>query len=240
MKALITGSNSLVNQALLAKLVEMNYEVVAHYHSEDDITKELKAKYSQVKFVQADFATKEGFMNFIKQIMENETKYDVLVNAAVYYAEKNSWKVQQDFDEWQKSFAINATSAGVLMAHAEYLMQKSGVIVNISSFTGNPKSSDVEFGMYSATKAALDSLTCSYAKRWAGFVRIIGIAPGYIRSSWNMNLPESEVRNLIESVHSKKLVEPEEIAELMEQVIKNKSINATTLLIDGGLSAPII
>ncbi len=37
MKALITGSNSLVNQALLAKLVEIGYEVVAHYHTENEI-----------------------------------------------------------------------------------------------------------------------------------------------------------------------------------------------------------
>ena len=37
-----------------------------------------------------------------------------------------------------------------------------------------------------------------------------------------------------------RLIEPTEIADLMETVIKNKGINATTLVIDGGLDAPII
>ena len=38
MKVLITGANSLVNKALLAKLVDMGYEVTAHYHTENDLT----------------------------------------------------------------------------------------------------------------------------------------------------------------------------------------------------------
>ena len=55
MKALITGVNSLVNKALLEKLLNMGYEVTAHYHTDNEITKELKEKYPKVRFIQADF-----------------------------------------------------------------------------------------------------------------------------------------------------------------------------------------
>jgi NAD(P)-dependent dehydrogenase (short-subunit alcohol dehydrogenase family) len=115
MKALITGVNSLVNQALLTKLVDMGYEVTAHYHTDNDLTKELKAKYPQVRFLQADFSSKESFLSFVGHSMDG--KYDVLVNAAVYYAEAKDWKVQQDWEAWQKTFAVNTTVPGVLMAH---------------------------------------------------------------------------------------------------------------------------
>jgi hypothetical protein len=45
---------------------------------------------------------------------------------------------------------------------------------------------------------------------------------------------------MIKPALTRKFVEPREIADLMEVVIKNESINATTLVIDGGLGAPII
>ncbi len=238
MKALITGANSLVNKALLAKLVEMGYAVTAHYHSDNDITKELKRQFRDVRLIQADFADKTSFLKFVEQSMDD--KYDVLVNAAVYYAEAKDWKVQQDWDAWQKTFAINTTTPGVLMAHADMALAKGGVIVNISSIFGEPYMSETQFAMYSASKAALNSLTMTYAKRWSPDIRVVGIAPGWVKSAWNKDMTEKEIDRMISPQLTHKLVEPEEIADLMETVIKNGSINATTLVIDGGLGAPIV
>ena len=238
MKALITGANSLVNKALLAKLVAMDYEVTAHFHSDNDITKELKAQFPQVRFVQADFSDKASFLQFVGQTMDG--KYDVLVNAAVYYAEAKDWKVQQDWDAWQKTFAINTTSPGVLMAHADLALNKGGVIVNISSIFGEPYMSEIQFAMYSASKAALNSLTMTYAKHWSPDIRVVGIAPGWIKSAWNKDMSAEKIKEIIPPQLTHKLIEPDEIADLMETVIANKSINGTTLAIDGGLGAPII
>ena len=238
MKAFITGANSLVNKAMLTKLVDMGYEVTAHYHSDNDITKELKAQYPKVRFLQADLASKADFLKLMEQSMDG--KYDVIVNAAVYYAEANDWKVQQDWDAWTKTFAVNTTAAGVLMAHADMALNKGGVIVNISSTYGQTYMGDIQFAMYSASKAALDSLTMSYAKRWSPDIRVVGIAPGWVKSAWNKDKTEQEVQDMIKPQLTHKFVEPEEIADLLETVIKNKSINATTLVIDGGLGAPIV
>lgn len=239
MKALITGVNSLVNKVLLEKLLNMGYEVTAHYHTDNEITKELKEKYPKVKFIQADFSNKEGFLDFISKAMT--TKYDVLVNACVYYAEANDWKVQQDWDSWQKSFAINTTTAGVLMAHGDISMNEGGVIINISSWAANPNFTSTQFTIYSATKAAIDSLTYAYAKRWApNKIRVVGIAPGFIESAWNNKMKKEDKLNTLKPALNDEFVKPSEIANLMETIIKNKSINATTIVIDGGLSAPII
>jgi dihydromonapterin reductase/dihydrofolate reductase len=239
MKAFITGANSLVNRAMLAKLVAMGYDVTAHYHTENDLTKELKAQYRGVRFVQADLSDKASFLKLMKTSMDH--KYDVLVNAAVYYTERNNWKAQQDWDNWQKTFAVNVAAAGVLMAHADTTMHKGGVVINISSTYGQKYMGDTQFTMYAASKAALDSLTMNYAKKWSQHIRVVGIAPGWVRSSWNKDMSEKDAQKLLSSGQlTGKFVEPEEIADLMEQVIQNGSINATTLVIDGGLGAPII
>ena len=238
MKALITGANSLVNRALFVKIVDMGYEVTAHYHTENDLTKELKAKYPKARFIQADFSSKDSFLKFIEQSMDG--KYHVLVNAAVWYAEAKGWKPQQDWDAWQKTFAVNTTTAGVLMAHADLALHEGGVIVNISSTYGQTYMGDTQFTMYGASKAALDSLTMNYAKKWAPHIRVVGIAPGWVKSAWNKGMSPKEIAAMIGPQLTHKLVEPEEIASLMEAVIKNGSINATTLVIDGGLGAPIV
>lgn len=238
MKALITGANSLVNRTLLAKLVDMGYQVTAHYHSDNDLTKQLKADYPKVRFIGADFSNKDSFMSFIEQSMDS--KYDVLVNAAVYYAEGSDWKPQQDWDAWQKTFAVNTTTAGVLMAHVDLALNKGGVIINISSTYGQTYMGDKQFTMYSASKAALDSLTMAYAKRWAPDIRVVGLAPGWVKSAWNKDMTSEKIDAMIKPQLTHKLIEPTEIADLMATVINNKSINATTLVIDGGLGAPVV
>jgi NAD(P)-dependent dehydrogenase (short-subunit alcohol dehydrogenase family) len=238
MKALITGANSIVNKALLDKLVTMGYDVTAHYHSENDLTEEIKKQYPKVRFIQADFSDKDSFLKFVEQSMNG--KYDVLVNAAVYYAEANGWKPQQEWDEWQKTFAINTTTAGVLMAHADLSLNKGGVIINISSTYGQKYMGDTQFTMYGASKAALDSLTMNYAKKWAPDIRVVGIAPGWVRSAWNKDMSQEDIDAMIGPQLTHKFIEPEEIANLMEIAVKNGGINATTLVIDGGLGAPLV
>lgn len=241
MKALLTGANSLVNKAILDKLTKLGYQVTAHYHTDNDITADLKKKYTDVTFVQADFADKNSFSDFIKQVL-NAVKFDVIVNGAVYYAEADDWKPQLDWDQWQKNFAINTTSAGMLMSHAGELVNEGGVIVNISSTYGQPYMGDTQFTMYGASKAALNLLTENYAKRWhSKGIRVVGVAPGWVRSAWNKDMSEQNISNMVSEKHLvTKLIEPEEIADLTEQVINNKGINATTLIIDGGLSSPIV
>jgi NAD(P)-dependent dehydrogenase (short-subunit alcohol dehydrogenase family) len=240
MKALLTGANSLVNKELLQKLVDMGYDVTAHYHNDNDITAEVRKAHLNVRFIQADFSDQDSFMKFIEQAMDG--KYDVLVNAAVYYAEAADWKVQQDWAAWQKTFAINTTTAGVLMAHADLSLNDGGVIVNISSTYGQTYMGDTQFTMYGASKAALDLLTENYAKRWhSKGIRVVGIAPGWVRSAWNKDMSADDIKAMVSADHLvTKLIEPQEIADLMEQLIKNNGINATTVVIDGGLSSPIV
>lgn len=240
-KALITGVNSLVNKALLEKLVERGYKVTAHYHSDNSITHDLKEKYKTVTFIQADFANEESFNNFYKAIT-SEAPFEVLVNGAVAYKESgDDWQKQQKtWKTWTDSFSVNTTAPALLMANADTLVFKGGVIINISSAMGQTQFGDKQFNMYGASKAALNLITSTFAKRWSPDVRVVGIAPGYVKSAWNVDMNDKSLKTLLNDHLTQRLVEPKEIADLMESVIKNPSINATTILIDGGYSSPII
>lgn len=241
MKALITGVNSEMNKTLLGSLVDAGYEIVAQYHSNNDLSREVMDKYPNVTFVQADFQDKTSFDGFLKGV-EGGAPYDVVVNAAVYYAESgDNWEeVQKDWQEWQNNFLVNTTVPGLLMARADKLVADQGVVVNISSSMGQKQFGDMQFNMYGASKSALDLLTNTFAKRWSPRIRVVGIAPGYVHSAWNMDMDEVDLKNIKKDQLTNRLVEPAEIAELMMEIIRNQSINATTIVIDGGYSAPKI
>ena len=241
MKALITGVNSLVNKVLFERLITDGFEVVAHYHTDNEITKGLISTHPDVTFVQADFGVQDSFGEFLKRATELG-KYDVIVNGAVYYAEASDWTAQLDWSEWQKTFAINTTSTGMLMAHADKLVNDGGVIVNISSTYGQTYMGDTQFTMYGASKASLDLLTENYAKHWHSHnIRVVGIAPGWVKSAWNKDMSEQDIAGMLSPEHLvAKLIEPDEIASLMSQLISNKGFNATTVVIDGGLSSPVV
>lgn len=215
----------------------MGYDVVAQYHSDNDITHELKEQHV-CKFIQADFADPDSINDFIDQVKQ-AAPFNVIVNGAVYYAEAKDWTSQLEYAEWQKNFSVNTSVPGLLMAKADTLMVENSVIVNISSTYGQSYMGDTQFTMYGASKAALDSLTENYAKRWYPKVRVVGIAPGWVRSAWNKDMTDEQIRQMTEPAGTK-FIEPTEIADLMEQVIGNRGINATTILIDSALSSPIL
>ena len=240
-KALITGVNSIVNKELLEKLLKLGFGVVAHYHSDNKITEDLKSAHKNVIFIKADFSDKVSVNEFVKTAIENGP-YEVVVNAAVTYSGSgDDWQDQQrDRQTWADNFSVNTIVPGMLMANADKLILDKGVIVNISSTLGQIQFGERQFAIYCASKSALDSLTATYAKRWAPNIRVVGIAPAYIRSAWNKNIAKQDMAHLLQDHLTHKFIEPEEIADLMETLIVNPSINATTVLIDGGYSTPII
>ena len=92
MRALVTGINSFVNRVLADKLVAMGYAVLGHYHSDNELTAELK-QIGSVELLQADFTDPKSielFMNAVKKA----GPFDVIVNGAACYTESDSWEAQ--------------------------------------------------------------------------------------------------------------------------------------------------
>lgn len=238
MRALVIGANSHVNKILLEKLIDMGYDCVGHYHSDNELTAELRKKQN-VQLLQGSLDTQVGVEQFINDIGKLKP-FDVIVNASASFIEGSDPAAQRNYEIWQKVFSVDTITAGLVMANADKLVNDGGVIINISSIMGVSNLGSLQLTIYSACKAALDSLTATYAKRWAPRIRVAGIAPAYIRSSWNKDLDEATHAYLLRDHLTRRFVEPEEVADLMETIIKNPSITATTIALDGGYSAPHI
>ena len=113
------------------------------------------------------------------------------------------------------------------------MADKPGVIINISSVGG--LRTEFGLGVYNVTKAALIHLTRQLACE-LGPTRVVGIAPGLVKTDFAAYLVENFGEELEKRMPTKRLGEPEDIANLALFLASDKasSITGDTFVIDGG------
>jgi NAD(P)-dependent dehydrogenase (short-subunit alcohol dehydrogenase family) len=109
-----------------------------------------------------------------------------------------------------------------------------GVIINISS--GAAWQGQKGQAAYATSKAAVIGLMLPAAKDLAEHgIRVVTIAPGLFDTGMAANMPDKVVAGLSTMILNPSLPgHPDELAALIEQIIENRYLNATTLSIDAG------
>jgi 3-oxoacyl-[acyl-carrier protein] reductase len=107
---------------------------------------------------------------------------EVLVNNAAFFALIPLLDLASE--DAARFFGTNFSGplfCGQAMARWAIANKRTGAIVNVSSISGARPAPGC--GLYSASKAALDSLTRSMALEWTGKgVRVNGVAPGHVNT----------------------------------------------------------
>ncbi len=132
--------------------------------------------------VAADVAEPRDCERMVAAAVDRFGAVDILVNNAAYFAA--SPLIAVEAAETARFFAVNAVGPlNCARAFANWAIEhgRSGAIVNISSIAaGRPVPG---LGLYSASKAALESLTRSMAVEWAGKgLRVNAVAPGHVNT----------------------------------------------------------
>jgi len=178
----VTGGSSGIGHAVVDALLDVGAKV-----ANLDI-QECTRKHENLFFSKTDVTNLENIKSSIDAVIAHFGRIDGLVNNAginipcllVDSNEQNS-KYEIGPNNYTRMTDINLKGVVfVAQAVARHLVaQKSGVIINMSSESGIEGSEGQS--IYAATKAALNSLTRSWAKELAKFnIRVIGIAPGIL------------------------------------------------------------
>lgn len=115
------------------------------------------------------------------------------------------------------------------------LGKHGGVMLNASSFASVLPA--VGFGIYSATKAAVISLTRVLASELAPYhIRVCGYSPGLIDTPMNASLVAKGMDSLIAPISSRRLGTAEEVANAVVFLASDAAsyVNGVSLQIDGG------
>lgn len=237
---LVTGGSRGIGEAISREFAKRGYDVIINFKNSVDraeiLKEELEAEYHiSVMLAQADITDEVSIENMVDEVITEFGKIDVLVNNAGIV-------IDREFDErtvqdWKETLNVNLIAPFLLtkLIGAEMCKQGSGSIVNISSTNGintyYPTSVD-----YDASKAGIISLTYDSAVQFAPNVRVNCVAPGWVNTEMNNELPEDFVKSETERILVKRFAEPEEIAKAVCFLADDDAsfINGTVLKVDGG------
>lgn len=156
-------------------------------------------------------------------------------NAAIVYDMEIEDRTAEIFNE---TIINNLTSTYLMCKYiGRYMFEHNSLskIVNISSTNGInaffPTSID-----YDASKAGILSLTNNFALEFQPKILVNAIAPGWINTEMNKDLPKELVKEETDKIYLKRFAEPEEIANLIYFLCsdENTYINGEVIKIDGG------
>ncbi len=232
--ALVTGATSGIGRATALRLARDGWEVVVHGRNPDrgaEVVQEITTQGGRGRFVAADLNDLEA----IRALIDAVGAVEVLVNNAGM-----SWfgpTAELDEATFNDLFNGNVRSAYFLVAGLAPAMaqRSSGSIINLASMAGQV---GLDGGAaYGATKAALSSMTRSWAAEFSPHgVRVNAVAAGPVFST-------PAKASLIEELGKTTLLgrgaQVEEIAEVIAFLASDRAsyLTGATLAADGGRTA---
>jgi 3-oxoacyl-[acyl-carrier protein] reductase len=182
---LVTGGSRGIGRAIVHGFAERSARVAFSYLNNRPAADQTLASLPGGSHlaIQADVADPASAHDLIDEVTQSFGKLDILVNNAGVWVEHLVEEV--DFDGWQEAWRRVLDTNLVGPANLSYLAarhmieQGGGRIVNVSSrgaFRGEP-----EGPAYGASKAGLNALSQSLAKRLAPHNIFVGVvAPGFV------------------------------------------------------------
>jgi NAD(P)-dependent dehydrogenase (short-subunit alcohol dehydrogenase family) len=189
--------------------------------------------------VRADVAEAADCKRLIAAAADQYGAVDILVNNAALFAV--SPLIDADAVDAARFFAVNAVgplSAGRDFARWVIDHKRAGAIVNVSSIAAGRPALNV--GLYSASKAALDSLTRSMAVEWAGKgLRVNGVAPGHVATEGvlaDLTTGRLDEKEVLARIPAGRIAEGDNIADAVLFLCSSRSrhVLGQVLTVDGG------
>jgi NAD(P)-dependent dehydrogenase (short-subunit alcohol dehydrogenase family) len=236
-RALVTGGTSGIGREVAKQLAPLGAEVVVSGRDAArgaETVAELEGAGGTGSFVAADLAD----FGAIARLAEEVGEVDILVNNAGIYDFAPT--PEESRESYEAMFDVNVRAPYFLTAALAPRMagRGGGSIVNVSTMVaelGMPGSS-----AYAATKAALASLTRTWAGEFAGFgVRANVVTVGPTRTDGSAGMSEEEIGFVVGLTKLGRTAEPTEIAETIVFLASPRSsyVTGANVAVDGGATA---
>ncbi|MET0753288.1 MAG: glucose 1-dehydrogenase [Pyrinomonadaceae bacterium] len=188
--AVVIGGTSGIGRAIAHGLAEAGADVVPTSRRSEQVeaaAKEIEERGRRTLRLTSDVSDRDSLQNIVDECAKEFGKVDILVNSAG----RTKRQPTLDFSEEDWNDILETNLSGTLRAcqifGRHFIEKKYGRIINIASLSTFV--SLFEVAAYSASKAAVASLTKSLAIEWAKHgVNVNAIAPGVFITDLNRNL----------------------------------------------------
>ncbi len=185
--AIITGGAKGLGAEICKCLAAKGHNLLIHYNTsalEAFQIKETCREFGvKAECIQGDFSSSESVDKFLRNLLDNSFKIEILVNNAGNYCIKS--QLETSDAEWQALFQTNLHAPVALVrALLPTLIEQRGAIINIGVAGINQVHADIYCTAYTASKLALWMTTRSLARELAPRgVRVNMVSPGVLDNS---------------------------------------------------------
>lgn len=243
-RALVTGANSGIGQAIALALAEAGADVVvnfvAHPEAADAVVAQIAGKGRRALALRADVSSESDVDAMFAQMDAQWGGIDILVNCAGIDGVR---ALAQDakMADWRRVVEVNLFGAFDCARHAlaRMLAQGRGVILNISSVHEVIAWSG--YSAYTASKAALGMMTKTLAQEAAPHgVRVLALGPGAIRTPINQSVwsDPAASADLLGKIPLGRMGRTDEIANMAVVLCSDAAsyLTGTTVMVDGAMT----
>lgn len=239
--AIVTGAASGLGLATCRALTAAGATVVGF---DLDKAKLDDALGTEIKGIAVDVADEASVKAGVDAVLNAYGRVHIAVNCAGVLGPRKTISKGQLFpsDLWNRVIGVNLTGTFNVLRHAALAMTANepedtgerGVIINTAS--GAARGGQMGQAAYSASKAAVIGMTVPVARDLAEHgIRVVSISPGLFESGMSAGMPQKVSDGLIEKMlFPRRMGRASEFAALVQHVIENAYLNATTLDIDCG------
>lgn len=250
-KALVTGGATGIGRSAVLALARAGYDIAINYatsaQAAQQVAAEAEALGAKTLLLQCDVSDEAAVRAMLQQVEAAFGHLDGLINNAGTTAR---WKVKDleslDMAEWDRTFAVNVRGNFQVTRAAVPLLKKSRAqggepaIVFTASIVGlRPGPQPLP---YSASKAAIVSMTKMLAWNLGPDIRVNAVAPGWMEGEWMERMLGDKYDTLMgaraKATPLKRCVTADDVAETMLNLLTaNRFVTGEIVVIDGGFTA---
>ena len=239
--AIITGGSRGIGKSMVEDFVAQGAQVAFTYRSSADeanaIAEALNTDETKVIAYQSDASSYTEAEAFIKQVMTDFGKIDILINNAGIT--KDTLLLRMGEEQWDQVIEVNLKSVFNLSKHAmrPMLKARSGSIIHISSVVG--VFGNAGQANYAASKAGVIGFSKSLAKEIGSRgIRSNVIAPGFIETDMTHVLDEKTKETFMANIPLKALGKGKDVSNAAIFLASDMSTYVTgqVLSVCGGMN----
>ena len=237
--AIITGASRGIGAVIAERLAQDGFAVVVNYASSADEADALVARLQDASHeayaIRADVAQADDVRRLFDETERVLGKVDVLINNAGIL--QNASLAESSDEMFERTFNINVRGTFNTLREAASRLNDGGRIVNFSSTTVALNLPG--YGIYSASKAAVEALTPIFAKEMRGRnITVNAVAPGPVATALFFNgKTEAQIQQFASMPPLQRLGQPGDIASVVAFLVGAEGgwINGQVLRANGGL-----